>query len=242
MRVIGLIGGMSWESTAVYYRLLNEGVRDRLGGLHSADLLLRSFDFDEIAAMQSAGDWARAGETLAHAARGLEAAGACCILICTNTMHKVADAVTAAIDIPLLHIADPTAKAIKARGLKRPLLLATRYTMEQDFYRGRLATAHGLDPITPDAADRAVVHDVIYNELCRGVISAPSKAAYLAIVETARRAGADSVIFGCTEIGLLLSQDDLIEPAFDTTALHAAAAIDFALTDDRIAGRIHARA
>lgn len=229
MKTIGLIGGMSFESTAVYYRLINEDVRARLGGHHSAKLILWSVDFAEIEALQRAGAWDKAGQALAAAARRLEGAGAEAVLVATNTMHKVADAVAAAIRVPFLHIADATAAAIKEARCKRPLLLATRYTMEQDFYRGRLRALHGLDVLVPDDEDRTAVHDIIYGELVQGVVAAASKQRYLEVVAAGRRAGADSVIFGCTEIGILLSRTDVAEPVFDTTALHAKAAVDFAL-------------
>lgn len=226
MTTIGLIGGMSWESTAVYYRLLNEGVRARRGGLHSADLLLHSLDFSPIAEMQAQGDWAAAGDILADSARRLERAGAGCIVLCTNTMHMLADSITAATSVPFLHLADVTARAIRSSASRKPLLLATRFTMEQEFYRGRLA-AHGIDAVVPEEAERAEVHRVIYEELCRGRVEQASKARYLAIVEhNVREAGADGVIFGCTEIGMLVSQADFALPAFDTTALHVAAALD----------------
>lgn len=227
---IGLIGGMSWESTLVYYRLLNERIRSRLGGLHSADLLLWSFDFAEIEALQLAADWEGAASRLRDAAIRLEAAGADCLLIATNTMHKVADEVQRAVGIPLIHIADATAHAIRAQAARRPLLLATRYTMEQDFYRGRLLERCGIEVAIPDSADRVVVHRVIFEQLCQGVISPDSKAAYLEIIARARETdGIDSVILGCTEIGLLIGPEDLSLPIFDTTRLHADAAIEFAL-------------
>jgi len=229
MKTIGLIGGMSWESTVVYYQLLNRMARERLGGLHSAELLMWSFDFAEIEAHQAAGDWAAATARMVEAARNVERGGAACLVICTNTMHKMAAEVQAAVDIPLIHIADATARAIKATEATAPLLLATRYTMEQDFYKGRLHEKHGVAVSTPDDAGRTIVHDVIYNELCQGIVSPDSKRRYLDVVDAARKAGADSVIFGCTEVGLLISQSDLDVPAFDTTALHAAAALDFAL-------------
>ena len=228
MKTIGLIGGMSWESTAVYYRALNELARERLGGLHSARLLLHSFDFADIEALQASGDWAGAGEAMIDAARRLECGGAECLVICTNTMHRLAPEVRAAVDLPLLHIGDATADAVTAAGVSRPLLLATRYTMEQDFYRGRLRE-RGIDARIPDADDRTVVHDVIYEELCRGTIDAGSRRAWIDIVKREAARGADGVIFGCTEVGLLLSPGDVPVPAFDTTLLHARAAIDFAL-------------
>ena len=231
MRTIGLIGGMSFESTAIYYRLINEDVRARLGGHHSAKLILWSVDFAGIEAMQRAAAWEGAGAELAAAARKLEAAGADAILIAANTMHKVADAVAAATRAPLLHIADATAEAIKRTPSKRPLLLATRYTMEQDFYRARLKS-RGVDAMIPGDADRTAVHDIIFTELVHGVVAKPSKQRFLDVVATARRDGADGVIFGCTEIGMLLGQGDLAEPVFDTAVLHAKAAVDFALSNE----------
>lgn len=230
MKTIGLIGGMSWESTAIYYRLINEGVRDRLGGLHSAKLMLYSFDFDEIAALQTAGDWAGAGVLLAAAARRLEGAGAEALVLCTNTMHKLAGEIESAVGIPLIHIADATAEAMKADGVARPILLATRFTMEQEFYKGRLADRHGIDATVPDAAGRDEVHRIIYEELVRGVVRPDSKAAYLAEVARMRqRALADGLIMGCTEITMLIGAGDFDIPVFDTTAIHARAAVDFML-------------
>ncbi|RWA68117.1 MAG: amino acid racemase [Mesorhizobium sp.] len=231
MKTLGLIGGMSWESTAIYYRLLNEIVRERLGGLHSAKLLLWSFDFAEIAERQHAGDWEAAGALLVEAARGLEAAGAQGLVICTNTMHKLADDVQAAVSIPLIHIADATARAVVHAGAKRPALLATRFTMEQDFYKGRLADKYGLQPVVPDQAGRDMVHRVIYDELCQGIVSEPSKAAYVEEVARMRRdEKIDGLIMGCTEITMLIRQGDFDIPVFDTTRIHAEAAIDFALS------------
>ncbi|MDX8446497.1 aspartate/glutamate racemase family protein [Mesorhizobium captivum] len=231
MKTLGLLGGMSWESTAIYYRLLNEIVRERLGGLHSAKLWLWSFDFAEIAERQHAGDWEGAGALLVDAARGLEAAGAQGLVICTNTMHKLAGAVEAAISIPLIHIADATARAVLEAGVKRPALLATRFTMEQDFYKGRLADKYGLQPVVPDQVGRDMVHRVIYDELCQGVVKDNSKAAYIAEVGRMRRGEkVDSVIMGCTEITMLIGQGDFDIPVFDTTRIHAEAAIDFALS------------
>ncbi len=229
MKTIGLIGGMSWESTVVYYHLLNQLARERLGGLHSAELLLWSFDFAEIEAYQAAGDWSSAEDAMIAAARNVERGGAECIVICTNTMHKMAQVVQDAVQIPLLHIADATASAIKASNANKPLLLATRYTMEQDFYKGHLKDNHNIDVCIPDDQGRTIVHDIIYDELCQGKIRSVSKQLYLETVARARDAGADSVIFGCTEVGLLISQGDLDIPAFDSTALHARAALDFAL-------------
>ncbi|RLA22137.1 MAG: aspartate/glutamate racemase [Gammaproteobacteria bacterium] len=229
MKMIGLIGGMSWESTVVYYQLLNRLARQRLGGLHSARLLLWSFDFAEIEAHQAAGDWDSATNCMLDAARSLEEGGAECIVICTNTMHKMAAEVQGAVKIPLIHIADATATAIKAAGVQRPLLLGTRFTMEQDFYKGHLKNQHGISVLIPDDAERTSVHDIIYQELCQGEIKPASKQRYLDIVSNAADAGADSVIFGCTEVGLLIATADLDLPAFDTTELHAIAALDFAL-------------
>ncbi|HYE49062.1 MAG TPA: aspartate/glutamate racemase family protein [Azospirillaceae bacterium] len=227
MRTLGLIGGMSWESTALYYRHLNEIAKERLGGLHSAPVLLHSFDFDEIARLQGAGDWDTAAGLLTDAARGLERAGAEALLICTNTMHLVAGQVQAAVGVPLLHIADATGEALRRAGCRRPVLLGTRFTMEKEFYRGRLAERFGIDALVPDEAGRGLVHRVIYEELCRGEVRAESRAAYLA--EIARLPGADAVILGCTEIGMLIGAGDLDLPVFDTTRLHAEAAMDFAL-------------
>lgn len=230
MKTLGLLGGMSWESTAIYYRLLNEIVRERLGGLHSAKLLLWSFDFAEIAERQHAGDWEGAGALLTEAARGLQAAGAQGLVICTNTMHKLADTVQAAVTIPLIHIADATARAVVDAGVKRPALLATRFTMEQDFYKGRLADRYGLQPVVPGQAGRDLVHRVIYDELCQGAVSSGSKAAYVEEVARMRRDDKiDGLIMGCTEITMLIAQDDFDIPVFDTTRIHAEAAVEFAL-------------
>ncbi|SOE17422.1 aspartate racemase [Hoeflea halophila] len=231
MKTIGILGGMSWESTATYYQLLNRMVRSRLGGLHSADILLRSFDFAPIARLQSNGDWDGAAELMTKAALALEKAGADCLLIGTNTMHICADPVQSRLSIPLLHIADVTAEAVKDRGCRSPLLLATRFTMERDFYKGRLSLKHGVEVVIPDEQQRADVHRIIYDELCQGLISSQSKALYLQIIEAAKTRGADGVIFGCTEVGLLISADDVDVPVFNSTELHAQAAVDFALTD-----------
>jgi aspartate racemase len=229
MKTIGLIGGMSWESTVTYYQLLNRLARQRLGGLHSAKILLWSFDFAEIEALQAAGDWPQATGRMIEAARAVERGGADCLVICTNTMHKMAEDVQKAVAIPLLHIADATAAAVRTAGAKAPLLLATRYPMEQDFYKGRLKAKHGIDVRVPDAAGRGIVHDIIYQELCQGIVSPQSKARYLEVVRQAEAEGADSVILGCTEVGLLISADDFAIPTFDTTELHARAALDFAV-------------
>jgi aspartate racemase len=229
MQTIGLLGGMSWESTAVYYRRINENVRGKLGGLHSAKVIMHSVDFESIVGLQKADAWDQAGDVLASLARDLETAGADCVLICTNTMHKLADTVQNAISVPLLHITDVTGQAVKASGLRRPLLLATRYTMEQDFYLSQLRDKHGLSPMVPNAADRIVVHDIIFNELCCGVVLDSSRQRYLSIVAAAKAAGADSVILGCTEICLLIGPQHLDLPVFDSTLLHADAAVNFAL-------------
>jgi aspartate racemase len=229
MRTIGLIGGMSWESTAVYYRRLNEQVRTRLGGLRSAEILLRSVDFEQIVALQKSGEWDQASRMLANIASELERAGASCLLICTNTMHKLADEVQKAVAIPLLHIADVTGANVRAAGVRRPLLLATRYTMEQEFYVRRLREKFGLDPIIPDADDRSVVHDTIFNELCCGLIRDESRTRYLEIIERGRQRGADGVILGCTEICLLIGPEHSDLPMFDSTVLHADAALDFSI-------------
>ena len=233
MKTIGLLGGMSWESTATYYRLLNQMTRERLGGLHSAEILLHSFDFAPIAALQARADWEAAAARLVEAAAGLERIGADCLLIGTNTMHICAEQVEAALSIPLFHIADVTAAAIKARGCKSPLLLATRFTMEQDFYRGRLKDRYGIEVRVPEDTERNDVHRIIYDELCQGVVSPTSKSRYLRIIDNARKQGADGVIFGCTEVGLLISPGDLDLPAFNSTELHARAAVDFALSSHR---------
>lgn len=229
MKTIGLIGGMSWESTVHYYQSLNEQVKQRLGGLHSAKIVLFSVDFHDIEQLQQTGQWDEAGARLADAARALEAAGADLLVLCTNTMHKVAPAIEAAVSIPFLHIADPTAEAIKRAGLQRIGLLGTRFTMEEDFYRGRLHTQHGLDVLVPDAEDREIVHNVIYNELCLGVINESSRQAYREIIARLVANGAQGIILGCTEIAMLVSSTDAPVPVFDTTQLHALRALEFAL-------------
>jgi len=232
MKTLGLVGGMSWESTAIYYRRLNEGAKARFGGLSSAPLLLWSFDFAEIEALQASGDWTRLSALMVDAAKRLEGAGAEALVICTNTMHKLASDVASAVRIPLLHIADATALAVKATPSRRPLLLATRYTMEEDFYKGRLAQHHGIAPVVPDEADRALVHRVIYEELCRGVVRPKSKADCLSLIARSRHRGADGIILGCTEICMLIGPDDSDLPVFDTTAIHVDAALDFAINGD----------
>ena len=229
MRTIGLIGGMSWESSAGYYRLVNESVKRRLGGLHSARLVLYSVDFHDIERLQRAGDWDGAAGVLAGAARALERAGADLLVLCTNTMHKVAGAIEAAVAIPLLHIADPTGAAIRRAGFSRIGLLGTRFTMEQAFYRDRLRDVHGLDVRVPDDAGRDVVHRVIYEELCVGAIREASREAYRAVMRDLVARGAQAIVLGCTEISLLVGAGDASVPLFDTTALHADAAVEAAL-------------
>jgi aspartate racemase len=236
MRRIGLLGGMSWESSAEYYRLINEITRERLGGLHSADCLLRSVDFADIEALQRAGDWAEAGRRLAAEAAALVAGGAELLVLCTNTMHKVADAITDAVDVEFVHIADTTARAVRAAGLGTVGLLATAYTMEQDFYVGRLREVHGLDVLVPGEADRRIVHDVIYDELCVGVIDDRSRDAYRRIMGALADRGAQGILLGCTEIDLLVGAEDAPVPVFDTTRLHAERAVELALAPAATAG------
>src|SRR3954454_8367309 len=213
---------MSWESTAVYYRLVNELVAERLGGLHSADCVVRSVDFFDVERLQSSGSWDEAGELLGEEAAALEAAGSELLVLCTNTMHKVAGAIEGAISIPFVHIADATADAVRAAGYSRVGLLATGYTMEQDFYVGRLRDRHGLDVLVPEAADRRVVHDVIYDELCVGVVRDESREEYRRVMAALVSRGAEGILLGCTEIDLLVGEGDASVPVFDTTALHAA--------------------
>ena len=229
MKTIGLIGGMSWESTANYYRDINERVKQRLGGLHSARILLYSVDFQEIERLQHQGRWDEAGEQVGDIARRLEGAGADVVALCTNTMHKVAPAIEAALRVPFLHIADPTAQAVKQAGIGRIGLLGTRFTMEEDFYRGRLVQRHGLDVIVPDPAERETIHRVIYDELCLGKVEERSRQAYRDIIAHLVERGAEGVILGCTEIAMLVSPADSPVPLFDTTQLHAVSAVDFAL-------------
>lgn len=229
MKTIGLIGGMSWESTVPYYQTINRTVAAQLGGLHSAQVLLYSFDFAEVEALQHAGRWDDAGKLLADCARRLEGAGADFLVLCTNTMHKVADAIEGAVKIPLLHIADPTADAIRAAGHARVGLLGTRFTMEQDFYRARLTDRHGLDVLVPPQEQRETLHHIIYDELCLGIIREESRREFQHIAADLIAAGAQCVILGCTEIGLLLKDGDVAAPLFDTTALHARAAAMMAM-------------
>lgn len=228
MKTIGLLGGMSWESTQVYYQALNQGIKARLGGLHSAKIILHSVDFAEIEALQHQGRWLETGDLLAAAAKGVEAAGADFLMIGTNTMHKVAEQVAAAISIPLLHIADATAAQLKRDGVSQVGLLGTRFTMEQAFYRSRLEQ-QGIQVLVPDAAEQARVHDIIYQELCQGQIVSASRARYLDVMQGLVDSGAQGVILGCTEIGLLVQARDTEIPLYDTTAIHADAAVAWAL-------------
>ena len=228
MKRIGLLGGMSWESSIEYYRLVNEITRERFGGLHSADCLLRSVDFAEIEVLQREDRWEEAGARLAGEARALAAGGAELLVLCTNTMHKVADAVASAVDIPFVHIADTTAHAVRAAGLDTVGLLATGYTMEQDFYVGRLRKVHGLEVLVPGEADRRMVHDVIYDELCVGVVRDESREQYRRIMRGLADRGARGILLGCTEIDLLVGPQDAPVPVFDTTRLHAERAVELA--------------
>jgi aspartate racemase len=238
LKTIGVIGGMSWESTVPYYRRINELAHERLGGLHSARMVLLSVDFHDIEALQSAAEWEEAGRQLAQAARDVEAAGADCMVLATNTMHKVAPAIEAAIGIPLLHIADATGEAIRAAGIGTVGLLGTRFTMEEEFYRKRLAERHGLTVLTPDAEDRAFINRVIYTELCCGTISEASRDSFRDIIARLVEHGAEGVILGCTEIPLLVAASDASVPLFDTGELHVRAAVEFSLGDDeRISGK-----
>jgi len=228
VKTIGLLGGMSWESSIEYERIINEGIGARLGGTHSADLIIRSYDFARIEALQASGDWDAAGDLLAADARMLQDAGAEIIVLCTNTMHLLAARIEAAIDVEFLHLADATARAVQAAGVQRVALLGTRYTMEHDFYRSRLERHH-LDVIVPAEPDRTTIHDVIYDELVRGVVNPQSKRRYLDIIDAQIARGADGVIAGCTEIELLVGPDDVTVPYFPTTRLHAEAAIEASL-------------
>ena len=230
MKTIGMLGGMSWESTSTYYRALNEGVRAACGGLHSAKILLHSVDFAPLEALQHAGDWDAIAEQLAAAARSVQAGGADFLMLCTNTMHKVAPQIEAAIDIPLLHIADATAEALQGQGIRRVGLLGTAFTMEQDFYKGRIAGRYGIEVLVPEQDARRLVHRVIYEELCLGRIEPASREAYLDIVADLSAQGAEAVILGCTEIGLLIRQRDTSVTLYDSTAIHSARAVTMALS------------
>lgn len=233
MQTIGLIGGMSWESSAEYYRIINQEANRRLGGVHSAQCLMHSFDFERIKRLQHEGDWDSLAEAMTEAALRLERGGADFIVICTNTMHRLADAISSAVRLPLLHIADPTAEKIKDAGLRCIGLLGTAFTMEQEFYKGRLQQHHGLDVIVPDENDRRTVHEIIYKELVLGRIKPESRQAYREIIARLIERGAQGIILGCTEIMLLVSQQDSAVPVFDTTTIHAVAAVDRALKSDR---------
>jgi aspartate racemase len=226
---IGLIGGMSWESSAEYYRIINELTRDTLGPLYSAKSLMATVNFDEIKKLQYENRWNEAAELLAEEARGLERGGADCIILCTNTMHKLADDIQAAVEIPLIHIADGTAEKIKAAGLKKISLLGTIFTMEHDFYKGRLTEKYGLEVLVPGEADRHIINNIIYKELVQGKVIPESKAEYVRIIKQLVADGAEGIILGCTEIMLLVGQEDSSVPVFDTTTLHAVAAVEFAL-------------
>ncbi len=232
MKTIGLLGGMSWESTSHYYRLLNQKINTRLGGLHSAKIAMVSVDFQPLEKLMRQGKWTECGEQLAQAAQKVEAAGADFLLICTNTMHKVAHIINEAVDIPLVHIADPTAEKIRSKNINTVGLLGTSFTMEEDFYKGRLENRHGLSVITPSPEDRRLIHDVIFEELCKGKIRNASQIAFLHIIEKMRDQGAEAVIEGCTEIDMLLSQKQAAIPLFDTTALHVEQAVCLALGDE----------
>lgn len=229
MKTIGLIGGMSWESTIPYYRHINETIKHHLGGLHSAKVVLFSVDFQEIERLQMKGDWDAAGELLSHAAQRLEAAGADFIVICTNTMHKVYSQIASAVSIPLCHIADATAGVIQQQGIQRVGLLGTRFTMEQDFYKGRLSEQHHIQVVVPDEADRELVHQVIYQELCLGKINDESRKAFSQIMQRLVDNGAQGIILGCTEIGLLVSDRDATVPLYDTAKIHAVQAAEISL-------------
>ena len=231
MKTIGMIGGMSWESSIEYYRIVNEAAKEKLGGLHSAKSIMYSVDFAEIEILQSEGRWDEATQVMVEAAQRVEAGGADFLIICTNTMHKMADEVEKAIHIPLLHIADATARAIKAQGLGKVGLLGTKFTMEEDFYRGRLVGRHDLEVLIPEAEDREIVHRVIYDELVLGMIKPESRKQYKQIIEKLIAAGAEGIILGCTEIGLLVKDEDSRVPLFDTTIIHAITAVEYALSD-----------
>ena len=229
MKTIGLLGGMSWESTVDYYRIINEEVRKRLGDLHSAKILMYSFDFRDIEILQKEGKWKEAADVLADESKKLETAGADCILICTNTMHKLADNVQERIDIPLLHIVDVTAEKIKSKNLKKIGLLGTKFTMEEDFYHGRLQKKYGFDVVIPEKNEIHVVNDIIFKELCMGIKKKESKEQLMSIINDLKLKGCEGVILGCTELPLLIKQEDVKIPVFDTTEIHAIAAVDFAL-------------
>jgi len=229
MKTIGMIGGMSWESSLEYYRIMNQAVKEKLGGFHSAPCILYSVDFNDVEKLQHQGDWESLTRLMIEAAQRVKKAGADFLVICTNTMHKMADEVQGAIQIPLLHIADVTAEAVKANGQSRVGLLGTKFTMEQDFYKGRLQEIHGIDVLIPEDKERQVIHDILYNELCLGEIKELSKGKFQSIIQNLVKRGAQGVILGCTEIPLIVRQEDYEIPLYDTTALHSRAAVDFAL-------------
>lgn len=231
MKTIGLLGGMSWESTVSYYQAINKGIKAKLGGFHSAKIVLYSVDFDEIEKLQHKGDWDETAVILSKAAQSIEAGGADFLLICTNTMHKVAEEVQANINIPIVHIADATAKQLQAGGITKVGLLGTQFTMEQDFYKSRLIDQFGIDVVVPETDDQTLVHNVIYNELCLGSVKSGSREKYLNIVDKLQQQGAQAVILGCTEIALLIQQSQTQVPLYDTTQIHAAEAVDKALSD-----------
>jgi aspartate racemase len=235
MKTIGLLGGMSWESTVSYYQTINRVVGERIGGFHSAKILLHSVDFHDVERLQRAGRWEEAGELLSNAARALESAGAEFLILCTNTMHRVAPQIEASISIPFLHIADATAESISSSGLTRVGLLGTRFTMEQDFYRGRLEERHGLEVVVPSERDRESVHRIIFEELCRGQVLESSRSEYRRIISDLVAAGCEGVVLGCTEIGLLLQPSDASVPLFDTAEIHAKKAAIYALDEETAA-------
>jgi aspartate racemase len=231
MKTIGLLGGMSWESTVSYYEFVNEGVKNKLGGLHSAKVVLYSVDFDEIEKLQHSGDWEGTALILTDAAKKIQAGGADFLLICTNTMHKVADKIQASINIPIVHIADATAESLAARGVKKAGLLGTKFTMGEDFYKERLKAGFGLEVLVPYEKDQNIVHNIIYSELCLGDVKEDSRKSVLDIIDSLGRAGAEAVILGCTEIALLVQQEHTEMPLFDTTSIHAARAVELALSE-----------
>lgn len=237
MKTIGLIGGMSWESSIEYYRIINELARDHFGGLHSAKCVMFSYDFDEIAGAQRRGDWDGLADLLADTARDLKSSGADFVLICTNTMHKLADDVQSRADIPVLHIADATGRKIKEKGLMQVALLGTRYTMESDFYRKRLTERYGLDVMIPDEEDRNIVHNIIFDELCQGILEPASKEKLQYIIRDLVSEGAEGIILGCTEIPLIIKQEDVEVPVFDTMRIHAEAAVDMAMEKEFLYSR-----
>jgi len=234
MKTIGLLGGMSWESTVSYYELVNEGVKNKLGGLHSAKVVLYSVDFDEIEKLQHSGDWEGTAVILSDAAKNIQSGGADFLLICTNTMHKVADKIQNTIDIPIIHIADATAMSLVNAGVKKVGLLGTKFTMGEDFYKGRLKTGFGLDVLVPSDKDQDIIHNIIYSELCLGNIKTDSRKSVLKIIEFLCKTGAEAVILGCTEIALLVQQVHTEIPLFDTTTIHAAKAVELALTKEEV--------